>query len=172
MYNVKHKLSKREQGELFISLAQSLVLLRSPLEMAHLLKDLLSQGEVLMLARRLKIAQLLNEGLTYDQIRSSLKVSRSTIARVQTWLELYGEGYRTVIKRLPDKKKSSESEFSNSFGKLKRKYPMYFWPQLLLEEVVKTANKRQKDKLLKIIDQLDEKNRLNKELTQLLKLNL
>src|SRR3989344_4793003 len=130
MNNVKFKLSKQEQTDLFIKLSKALSLLHSSEEMAHLLKDLLSEAEVLMLARRLQIAELLLEGLTFDEIRKNIKAGPNTIAKIQTWLELHGEGYRTVAKR-NSKKDSNSRESSKSFGKLKRKYPMYFWPELI-----------------------------------------
>lgn len=165
-YNVKHKLNKQDRTALFIKLAKALALLHSPIEMAQLLRDLLSETEVLMLARRLQIAELLVDGLTYDQIRSKLKAGATTIAKVQTWLDLYGEGYRTVIKRTEKKKPTNTSD--ENFSTLKRKYPMYFWPELLLKEIVKAANDREKQKLLKIVEQQREKTQLTKELTKLL----
>ena len=120
-----------------------------------------------MLARRLKVARLLEQGLTYERIREVMKVSYSTITRVQTWLNLYGEGYRTILKRTESAPAKSENPLS--WGKLKRKYPLYFWPELLLGEIVKSASKREKKRLLKVIDQMKEKTRLNKQLLEILK---
>ena len=165
--NIKSKLNKQNRTDLFIKLAKALALLHSPTEMAQLLRDLLSETEVLMLARRLQIAELLVDGLTYDQIRSKLKVGFTTIAKVQTWLDLYGEGYRTIINRSEKKKPTNSS--NENFSILKKKYPMYFWPELLLKEIIKAANEREKQKLLKIVEQQREKTQLTKELTLLLK---
>lgn len=167
MNNVKYKLTKREQTDLFIKLAKALSLLHNSEEIAHFLKDLLTEAEVLMLARRLQIAESLIDGLTFDQIRTNLKAGPNTIAKVQTWLELYGEGYRTVINR-GSKKDRHENEYSKPFGKLKRKYPLYFWPELLLEEIIKTANKKEKARLLKVAEQLKDKSQLSRELIHLL----
>lgn len=168
MHNRKYKLSKPEQNHLFIRLAKALAALNNPEESAQFLRDLLSEVEVLMLARRLQIAELLIDGMTYDQIRAAMKVGPGTIAKVQTWLELYGDGYRTVIERC-NKKNISSKEISKPFDKLKRKYPVYFWPELLLDEIVMTANKRQKQKLLNVATQLKDKTHLSKELNKLLK---
>lgn len=167
MHRLKNRLTKQEQEGLFIKLAKSLSLLRNPVEMAQFLKDLLSEVEVLMLARRLQIAESLIEGLTYEQIREEMKVSKGTIARVQTWLDLYGEGYRTVVKRIA-KKDKPQDELSKPFARVKRKYPMYYWPELLLEEIIKTANTREKQRLVKVVEQLRDKTQLSKELTKLL----
>lgn len=167
MYTVKKLLTKQQQTDLFIKLAKALSLLHSTTETAHFLKDLLSESEVLMLARRLQIAELLIDGLTYQQIKEEVKVSFGTIARVQTWLEFYGDGYRTVVSRVA-KKKVGEGSVPGPFAKLKRKYPIYYWPELLLEEIIKTANTREKQRLVKVVEQLRDKTQLSKELMKLL----
>lgn len=167
-YRVKHKLSKQEQNELFAKLAKTFALLHNSAEMANFLRDLLSEAEVFMLSRRLQIAELLIEGLTYDKICSALKVGPSTIARVQTWLELYGDGYRNAVKKI-NKTERATDDSTKPFARFKRKYPMYFWPELLLKEIIKTANQREKQRLLKVVEQLRDKTQLSKELQKLLR---
>lgn len=49
---------------------------------------------------------------------------------MQTWLELYGDGYREVVKRCSQFEKQTVDN-NEPFSKLKKKYPMYFWPELL-----------------------------------------
>ena len=44
-----------------------------------------------MLARRLQVARLLMNGYTYEDIEKEMKVINTTIAKVQTWLNLYGD---------------------------------------------------------------------------------
>ncbi len=161
------RLSKDQQNELFIRFSKALAAVKNPVEAANFIKDLFSEQEALMLARRLQIAELLNDGLTYEDIRKAMKVSHTTIAKVQTWLSLYGEGYRMVLKRTTEKTKNSE--LSRPWRTLKKSYPMYFWPQLLLEEIVKTANKREKQKLLNVVNGLREKTKLSNELLKILK---
>ena len=161
------KLSKVEQNELFVRFAKVLGAVRSSIEGANLIRDLLSEPEALMLARRLQIAELLNEGYTYGQIKKIMKVSQTTIAKVGTWLQLYGEGYRTIFKRT--KSKGSPSILESPWKQLKRQYPVYFWPQLLLEEIVKSANKKEKERLLKVIESMKEKTKLSKDLLKLLR---
>lgn len=167
MYNLQYKLSKNQQEELFIKLARCLAYVRTAEESAQLLKDLLSESEVLMLARRLQIAELLIAGKTYVEIREEMKASPGTIARVQTWLTLYGQGYRSIINRM-SKHQVVENDSSKPLVKLKRQYPAYFWPQLVLEELVKSASKREKRRLAKVVEQLRDKTRLSKELMKLL----
>ncbi|OGE81804.1 MAG: hypothetical protein A3H72_01805 [Candidatus Doudnabacteria bacterium RIFCSPLOWO2_02_FULL_48_8] len=167
-YKLNAKLTKSEQNELFMKLARAVASLHNPVEVAQFLKDLLSEPESFMLARRLQIADLLMQGLTYEQIRKKIKVAYATIAKVQTWLQVYGEGYRTVIQRI-NKPSIADEDETKPFAKLKRKYPMYFWPELLLKEIVRAANKRERERLLKVVSQMKEKTGLSKELTVLLR---
>ncbi|MDP4001405.1 MAG: Trp family transcriptional regulator [bacterium] len=167
MRTIRNKLTKSQQEELFIKLARAVTLLSTPVEGAEFLKDLLSESEVVMLARRLQIAELLIDGLTYEEIRERLGVGWNTIAKVQTWLGLYGQGYRKVINRI-SKKKTELDKSNELFKELRYKYPAYFWPQLLLEEVVKTANKREKHRLLNVVEKLQEKTALSIQLKKLL----
>jgi len=167
-YSAISKLSKTEQQELFIDFATALASIRNPIEAANFVKDLLSEGEVIMLARRLQIAGLLIDGLTYDQIEKEMKVSNTTIAKVHTWLNLYGEGYRTILERRRTKPKS-DSLNPLSFSRLKKKYPMYFWPELVLKEIVKNSNLKQRRKLEAVLAGMKEKTKLSRDLEQILK---
>jgi hypothetical protein len=49
-YSAINKLSKSEQQELFIDFATALASIKNPIEAASFVKDLLSEGEVIMLA--------------------------------------------------------------------------------------------------------------------------
>ena len=169
MRTVGYKLNKQQQEGLFVKLARAVALLRNPVEGAEFIKDLLSESEVIMLARRLQVAELLIEGKTYREISKELKVGLNTIVKIQTWLNLYGEGYRSVVAKVSKQAKDrQEPDPHRPFAELKRKYPLYFWPQLLLEELVKTANKREKERLRKIISQSKEKTQLSRQLSKLL----
>lgn len=163
--NIK-KLSKKEQNVLFISFSKALLSIKNSGEAANFIRDLFSEQEILMLARRLQIAQLLQEGLTYVQIRKIMKVSQTTIAKIQTWLRLYGDGYKAVLRRT--KKKTSKNEYGLSWQQLKKRYPMYFWPELLLNEIIKHAGKKEKQRLLRVINGMKEKTKLTKQLLTLL----
>ena len=92
----------------------------------------------------------------------------NTIAKVQLWLQVHGEGFKTVLERTAHKHQPSKTEKS-PWQSVKKKYPKYFWPQLLLEEIVNGANKREKERLLKIVDSLKDKTKLSKDLLKILK---
>lgn len=74
-------------------------------EVVDFLGDLLSPTEKVMLAKRLSIAFMILEGkYTYEDIAKTLKVSRGTIARVHTVLNLRGTGYRKILGDMLKKK--------------------------------------------------------------------
>lgn len=166
------RLSKKEREVLFERFCQALVEIKNPSEAAHFLRDLLSQSEVDMLARRLATAELLIEGLTYSQIQESLKVSKGTIAKVATWLAVSGEGYRAIVERSKRKKiktgPTSEEKYGPSWYAFRRRYPSYFWPQILLEEIIFSANHRQKEKITKALSLVSQKSALFKRLDKIL----
>src|SRR3990167_1666437 len=99
------KLTKSQTQELIVDLCEAIALTGSSNEAAELLTDLLGKQELEMIAKRLRIAELLLEERTYEEIREALKTSGSTIARVQVWLQQSGEGYRKIIERTKGKRK-------------------------------------------------------------------
>lgn len=173
-YSKLPKISKEKQQELLISFCKALAEIRTAEEAAEFLKDLLSKQEAEMLAKRIEIARLLIEGTTYEIIKKTLKVSESTIARVNQWLTTSGEGYRLIVKRVKPEKSEKQNYIEElekpiSWKSIKRNYPSYFWPEIILEEVVKNARKSHKQKLIKILDRFDEKSEMFESLRVLLK---
>ena len=172
-YSKFSRLTTKEEEQLLIEFCRALVELKTPQESAQFLKDLLSKQEATMLAKRIEIARCLIKGLTYEDIKKSLKVSHGTVARVSHWLETSGDGYRLIVQRVkPEKSESQgidELEKAFSWKHFKKRYPTYFWPELILDEIVKSAKKVQKEKLRIILDKFDEKSELFDHLNQLLK---
>lgn len=162
------KLSKGEQEELFIRFAKCLASLKSSIEAGNFIRDLFSEQEVLILARRLQIADLLIQNFTYEQIRSVMNVGPNTIAKVQLWLNMHGEGFKVVLERNKNKVSDSGSPASQTWRALKKKAPMYFWPEIVLEEIIKSATKRERDRLRNIIVEMKDKTKLSKSLQKFL----
>ncbi len=156
------KLSSQERKELFLDLCRAIALLQTPKEVADALTDLLSAKEVETIAKRLQIAAYLVEGKDYQTIRSLLKVGFSTIARINTWLNLSGEGFKIMLsrKKKPEKEINIEDRFDPySWHNIKRRHSIYFWPELLFEEFVKRADRKEKEKMQKIFEKMDLKKR-------------
>ncbi|MBU2036945.1 hypothetical protein KJ866_01950 [Patescibacteria group bacterium] len=170
-YSNPSKLSSSEQRELLIQLCRVIAKLNSPIEAAKFLKDILTAQEAEMLAKRLKVAERLMAGDTYARISFDFKISPSTIFRIHEWLKISGDGFRLGLAKIA-KEKFDKEYFNNSFDSpwrdLKKKFPLYFWPQILLENVVRSANKRDRQRIEAVLDKIDKKTRLHKRLYRLL----
>jgi TrpR-related protein YerC/YecD len=164
------KISKEEQDELLIWLCEAVANLKNKREAAEFLKDILSRQEAEMIARRLKTAQLLIEGLSYGEISHQLKISPSTIAKINEWIKLSGNGYRMVLERMNQNKEKGNSIDDKydyySWRNVKRRYPAYFWPQLLLESVISSAREADKKKIKAVLGKMDKKSKLFKQLNK------
>lgn len=163
------KLSKAEQEELVFDLVHAMVQAQTVSEASLFLQDVLTKSEMKMLAKRLRIAKLLLAGMTYKQIEESLHVGHSTVAKIAAWLAERGDGFRKIIEKLP-KKKDEEKWFERSeWERFKRRYSLYFWPELLLEEIVRNANHKQKERIKSVLERLEEKSELHKKIDKLLR---
>jgi len=163
------KLSKKEQESLVLDLINALVLAQSVSEAALFIQDLLTKSEVKMLAKRLRIAKLLLSGMTYKEIEEDLHVGHGTIAKIAAWLAERGDGFRKIIEKLPKKKDEEKWLERSEWDSFKRRYSLYFWPELLLEEIVKNANQKQKEKIKSVLERLEEKSVLHKKIEKLLR---
>lgn len=153
-------LTSKERKELMIDLCRAISSLKKPDEVAEFLLDFLTPKENETIAKRLRIAELLAKGENYHGIRSEVRVGYSTIARVNTWLNLSGKGFRLVLERKKSEPKQvteDEKYDPYSWHNIKRRYSMYFWPQLLLEELLNQSNQNEKEKIKKVLDGLDIK---------------
>ena len=62
----------------------------------NFVEDLFSQEEILDLAQRLKIAKLILEGKTYEEIAAEIPVSTSTISKIGQVIK-YGKGSLALV---------------------------------------------------------------------------
>lgn len=115
-------------------------------EVKQFFKDLLSESEAIMIARRIEIAKRLIAGDSYDKIASELKVGMDTIGRVQQWLTSGFGGYEKAIKGFEKELNHRSAKYSKSnesdlytFGWLKKKYPFHF---LLFNLISKKDSKK------------------------------
>lgn len=166
------QISAKNQQELLSEFCEALLNIHTTDEVVKFLSDLLTKSEVIMLAKRIKIAKLLIEGRHYETIERALNVSHGTIAKVAIWLSEAGEGFRLVAKRAKKPKPPSQGQgdlLAMEWRGLKRRYPMMFWPQLLIEGIVESANKKQKEKIRRAIQKLDHKSQTYKQINTILR---
>jgi len=167
-FALKQKISLQEREKLLIAFFKGLACIKNSREAAKVLSDLLSAQELDMLAKRLAIARALLDGKSYQEIVKILKVSMSTIARINAWLQESGEGFRLIFSRVTPDIPPRKSDPADTFTQFKRKYPQYFWPQLLLERIVASANKMEKEQLRALIQKVNKKSQLLHRLNFLL----
>ena len=134
-------------------------MMKEPEEAAHFLKDLLSKQEMMMLAKRLCIARLLLEGQKFD-----------------AWLQDSGEGFRLVAKRtkrnpLDRASVAAMRDTTSEWRRFQRSHPIYFWPSLLIRDIIEGAPQRQRAKLLRtisIVKKAGYKTRLFRDIERIL----
>ncbi len=161
------RLAERERHNLMIYLCRALSSLKNSEEAARFLTDLISPQEAEMLAKRLKIAALLTDGKKYGEIQRELKVSHATIARVNVWLNLSGEGFRTVIKRTePVEDKREDPQKLYGIFSWKNVSRRYHWPNAVLEEILEQSDQKHRQKILAVLDGMETKSRLLKDINK------
>ena len=75
---------------------------------------ILTQSEILMIARRLQIAKMLLFGESYDSISNRMHVSHQTINKTEQWIRNNSEAGNAIIKRI--KSIDDESEVISGRG--------------------------------------------------------
>ena len=91
---------KKELKAAARTLSEALISLESPREAREFLEDLCTPAELEAMVDRWRVAQLLNQGLSYLDIRELTNVSVTTIGRVARFIEQGTGGYRTALDRI------------------------------------------------------------------------
>jgi TrpR-related protein YerC/YecD len=68
-------------------------------EALRFLRDLCTVTELRELGQRWHVARLLDDGVSYHEIRDRTRASSATISRVNQWLRYGRDGYREVLDR-------------------------------------------------------------------------
>jgi len=147
------RISSEERRELLDEFWTMIALLESRDEVKNFFKDLLSETEALMLARRIQIAKYLLGGYGYDTICMKLRTSPLTVASVHRWLQSGFGGYKKSLPKLKrelmrrreiaERKIEQSRPYSGEW--LKRRYPLHY----LLVNLIDWANLRPPKKLRK-----------------------
>lgn len=92
------------QSEDLDSLFRAILALQDLEECYRFFDDLCTVPELLSIAQRWKVAELLGEGETYQDISERLSASTATISRVNRCLTYGAGGYRMLLDRLKEEK--------------------------------------------------------------------
>lgn len=131
----KDDLTEKQVIETLDTLYTAAGAVRGRAAMRRFLRDLLTGSERIMLGRRLIIARRILAGDGYDIIADDLKVGKTTIAKVDRWLQDQMPGYEEAIQGMEREfsKRQIQHESRKRFAALKRKYPLHFllfpWPK-------------------------------------------
>ena len=98
---------------MFYKLCCAVSEMKTAKEAAEFLRDIISYPEAEMIAKRFKIAEMLDEGRESD---SNIKE--------------YG------------------------LASIKKRFPLYYWPEIVLENVVANMNSRQKQKIKGVLNEM------------------
>jgi TrpR-related protein YerC/YecD len=94
---------KQELRSAARSLSEALLSLQTAAEVKQFLEDLCTPAEIEAMVDRWRVAQLLEQGYAYRDIRDMTEVSVTTIGRVARFIEHGTGGYRTALDRLENK---------------------------------------------------------------------
>lgn len=100
------KLNTTLEKQIFSIFYQSLADLRTPEEVETVLSNLLTNTELMALAKRLAIASFLEKGRSYENIRDTLKVSSATIASVAE--QMGSPGFQLALGKIRAEEWASE----------------------------------------------------------------
>lgn len=64
--------------------------------------DLCTIGEIRTMAHRLRAAEMLAAGATYEEIQGATGMSSATVSRIRRFLEYGADGYLMVLERLAE----------------------------------------------------------------------
>ena len=81
-------------------LFEAVLALKDQEECRAFFQDLCTVAELKAMSQRLEVAQLLDEGLIYNEILRRTGASSATISRVNRALQYGADGYKTVLPRL------------------------------------------------------------------------
>lgn len=166
------QVTNQEKQELLSGFCEALAVLKTADEAMKFLTDLLTRQEIIALAKRIKIAKLLLAGKDYREIERALKVSHGTIAKVSHWLMESGEGFKLVAERTKNKEykhKTGSYELREiEWDKFKRGHSLMFWPELLVKDIIKAMDRKQKNKIRATLAKIDYKSNLYKRIVHLL----
>lgn len=92
------QLPKKQRIKLIAELYDALGEVENRDQAKKVFRDLFTVSEIAMMSRRIQIALLLMENYTFEEISEILKVSKSTVSRINKKLERQGEGFKIMKK--------------------------------------------------------------------------
>jgi TrpR-related protein YerC/YecD len=99
------KLKNPFTDELF----EAILLLKDIDECYRFFEDICTVKEIQSLSQRLKVAKLLRQNKTYNEIEGITGASTATISRINRYLQYGADGYKLILDRLEKQEKGQDS---------------------------------------------------------------
>ena len=128
-------MSKQESDLVFKTLNTAALSLDGSGVVVNFIDQVLTEGEKVIIGRRILIARMILNGHTYHEVNEQLQISPNTFSKVKKWLNEKMPGYESVMKEVKLKHQQSPSSSKKYLGKqpepfnietLKKKFPMHF----------------------------------------------
>lgn len=68
-------------------------------EAQNFFRDLLTEKEIVEFGQRWRVAQMLNNGISYSKIEAATGMSSTTVARIHKWLKNGMGGYKNMLSK-------------------------------------------------------------------------
>lgn len=88
---------KKPENQTFI---KAILALETTDEAQRFLRDVMTEKEIDECAKRLRAAEMLDQGISYIAIERETGLSSTTVARVAKWLNGENGGYRLVLDKM------------------------------------------------------------------------
>lgn len=128
-----HEIDSNERYEIIGDFFNIVSGLRTKKEAIDFFLGLLSSSEALMFARRIQIAKLLLEGVSYDDIRAKVRASNQTITKTDRWLHSEDKDYNRWLEKCLKKNNFDMKQTKNDLLSMLDKYPAH----RLLKKIIK-----------------------------------
>ena len=99
------RIGKKEKSD---ALYKAILTLQTEEECYAFFQDLCTVSELRSMEQRFEVAELLSQGMIYNDILERTGASSATISRVNRCLHYGADGYRTIIPRLKNKEEEQE----------------------------------------------------------------
>ena len=86
------------------TLLKAFLSLKSEDELKAFFRDLMSERDLREFAMRWEVAQMLDAGVTYEQIQAKTGAAMDTISKISRWLKEGCGGYKMMIERFKNQK--------------------------------------------------------------------
>jgi TrpR-related protein YerC/YecD len=149
----RNPVDSKRMGYFINNFRNAVTLLENKEEVKEFFKDIVTYTEIRMLSKRLQIAKMLLEGYDYQTIKRYVKVTDSTISKINDLLRKNGTGIKAAVEYLQkiDEKREKElrAQSPTSFANIKKRYKGYYWHEEVFSLLEKALRKRTRKKSVK-----------------------